>query len=344
MFARACFRPILIAALLVAAATMTARAQGLPFRDVVVPPSDEHPEGMLTIESEPDTYVAIYKKDVVYATRGERELHLQLLMPEDRSGLLPAAERPTIPARPVIVYVQGSAWMPQALYAAIPQLADFAHAGYVVASVEYRPSTEARAPAQIQDVKSAIRYLRANAAKYNIDPDRIGIWGDSSGGHMAALAGVSDGFKPFSTDDNPDQSSAVRAVVDFYGPTDFTKMSSAPSRLDHDAADSPGSRVVGGPIQEPEQARAVRAYNPIAHITAGKTLPPFLIMHGDRDALVPFNQSVLLYEALRDAGQDVTFYKVAGADHGVRFWTPAVMAVVIDFFDTHLNPRTTQQE
>ncbi len=314
-----------------------ATAQGrIQLRETVVPPSNEHPEGMHILPSEADAYVATYYKDVVYATRDGRDLHLQIVMPEDRSGLLPPDERPTIAPRPLIVYVQGSAWRPQALYAALPQLADFAHAGYVVASVEYRPSAEAVAPAQIQDVKAAIRFLRAHAKEYNIDPNRVGIWGDSSGGHMAALAGLTDGFQPFLTADYPEESSAVRAVVDFYGPTDFRQMNAHPTRMDHDAADSPESQVVGGPIQDAAQDRAVRAYNPITHVSAHKPAPPFLIMHGDRDSLVPFNQSVLLYEALRDAGKDVTFYKVAGADHGVRFWTPAVMDIVHAFFDEHL--------
>jgi acetyl esterase/lipase len=327
---------ISLAAFITCFAVGSALGQGIRLRDTIVPPAHEHPAGMLILPSEADAYVATYLKDVVYARRGSRELRLQILMPEDRSSLLPPEERSTIPPRPLIVYVQGSAWLPQALYAAIPQLADFAHAGYVVASVEYRPSTEAVAPAQIQDVKAAIRFLRAHAVEYNIDPNRVGIWGDSSGGHMAALAGLTDGFKPFLTDDYPDHSSAVQAVVDFYGPTDFTRMNDFPTRLDHDAPDSPESIVVGGPIQEPAQARAVRAYNPITHIAADKSAPPFLILHGDRDSLVPFNQSVLLYEALRDAGHDVTFYKVAGADHGVRFWTPAVMDVVRAFLDEHL--------
>jgi acetyl esterase/lipase len=176
-----CFLSLLAGLWMIPTIQPQAVAQGrIQLRETIVPPSDEHPEGMRILPSEADTYVATYHKDVVYATRGERELHLQIVMPEDRSGLLPPDERPTIAPRPLIVYVQGSAWRPQALYAAIPQLADFAHAGYVVASVEYRPSTEAVAPAQIQDVKAAIRFLRAHAKEYNIDPNRVGIWGDSS--------------------------------------------------------------------------------------------------------------------------------------------------------------------
>jgi acetyl esterase/lipase len=215
-------------------------------------------------------------------------------------------------------------------------LADFAHRGYVVAGVEYRPSTEAQAPAQVQDVKAAIRYLRAHAARFNIDPAKVGIWGDSSGGHLAALVGTSDGVAAFAVGENLEQPATVQAVVDFYGPTDFRKMNDYPTRMDHDAESSPESSVVGGPIQDEAVTERVQAYNPITYVDEGTPLPPFLIMHGDKDVLVPFNQSVLLYTALRDAGHEVTFYKIKGADHGVRFWTPAVLEIVHAFFDRNL--------
>lgn len=305
--------------------------------DVEVPASTEYPEGMLEIESEADDYVAIYLPDIEYASPGGRALKMQILMPEDRGGE-PATDAP---AYPLIVFVQGSAWLPQGVYAAIPQLSDFAHQGYVVASVAYRPSTEAKAPAQVQDVKTAIRFLRENAERFNIDPSRIGIWGDSSGGHMASMVGTSDGVDDFLTDDYIGHSSAVQAVVNFYGPTDFRKMNSFPTRIDHDAPDSPESMVIGGPIQDPVFADKVAAYNPITYISPEKTLPPFLILHGDQDGLVPFNQSVLLFESLRDAGQEVTFYKVKGAGHGNRFWTPGVLEIVHTFFDRQLKGELT---
>lgn len=309
---------------------------GLGIKAIEIPASAEKPAGMLEIASEADNTIAAYLPNVEYVRRGERSLSLQLLLPNPRNSRNPNVDALDIPPRPVIVYVQGSAWLPQNLYTAIPQLSDFAHRGYVVASVEYRPSTEAIAPAQIQDVLSAIRFLRANKDKYNIDPERMGIWGDSSGGHLAVLAATSLGTDAFITEDNKDQSIAVKAVVDFYGPSDFREMDNHPSQLEHNAATSPESRVVGGPIQEQAFTDAVKAYNPISYIDRDKTLPPFLIMHGDEDALVPFNQSVLLYEALKDADQEVTFYKVVGAGHGLRFWTPAVMEIVERFFNRYL--------
>ena len=130
---------------------------------------------------------------------------------------------------------------------------------------------------------------------------------------MASLVGLTAENQAFTNEIHSAESDAVRAVVNFFGPTDFRRMNDYPSVIDHDAPTSPESVVVGGPIQDPRYRDKVNAYNPMMYVDASRRAPPFLIMHGDRDALVPFNQSVLLYEALRDAGQDVSFYKVAGA-------------------------------
>lgn len=222
--------------------------------------------------------------------------------------------------------------MPQDTFAFMPQLTQFAKSGYVVASIEHRTSHEAKFPAQIQDVKAAIRYLKANAEKYNIDPNRVGVWGDSSGGHLAALAGTSGGIEEFEGKDNLNQSSRVQAVVDWFGPTDFVQMNKFPSQIDHDAPDSPESMVIGGPIQENKEK--VKNANPITYITPDD--PPFLIMHGDKDPLVPYNQSVLLYDALKKSNHDVIMYKIKDAGHGTGFMQPHIIKTVQKFFDRHL--------
>ena len=289
---------------------------------------------MKEITSEPDTYAATYIPNIEYVKRGNHALVLQLLTPRDGPPLPGMPATGPRPKRPLIVFVQGSAWLPQDLYTSIPQLSDFAHAGYVVASVQYRPSSEARAPAQIQDVKTAIRFLRAHADKYGIDPKRVGVWGDSSGGHMALLVGTTVGVREFSTAEYADQSDAVIAVVDFYGVSDLARMKGHPSWMDHEAPNSPESLLLGTPPgKNPERALA---NSPIHYVSRGRNLPPFLLVHGDRDVLVPFNQSVLLYEALQKAGADVTFYRVNGGNHGWDFWTPAVLKLVHDFFDAKL--------
>src|SRR5690242_18291482 len=163
-------RPLVVVVVACAAAASPAFAQMPKFKQVPVPRSTESPPGMRVLSAAPDDYVAEYTPNVEYVRRGDRPLVLQMLQPRGGPPRLPGSPQPEAPPlkRPLVVFVQGSGWGPQNLYSAIPQLSELAHRGYVVASVEYRPSTEAIAPAQIQDVKTAIRYLRANAAKYGI--------------------------------------------------------------------------------------------------------------------------------------------------------------------------------
>jgi len=153
----------------------------------------------------------------------------------------------------------------------------------------------------------------------------------SAGGHLVALLGTTGGVKEFDVGPNPGVSSRVGAVCDFFGPTDFTKMFSVWSSMDHDAPDSPESKLIGGPIQANKDK--VQRANPITYVT--KDAPPFLIVHGDRDPLVPHSQSEILCEALQKAGVDVTFYTVKGGGHG-GFRDPQVDVLVTQFFKKHL--------
>jgi acetyl esterase/lipase len=211
-----------------------------------------------------------------------------------------------------------------------------ANHGYAVAAFNYRLSQVAKFPAQIHDCKAAIRWLRAHAPEYRLDAGRIAAWGASAGGHLSAMLGTSGGVAELEGDlGNPKESSRVQAVVDFFGPTDFLQMDARalPGGQKHDPADSPESQLIGGPIQENKEKTA-RA-NPITYVS--KDPPPFLILHGERDPLVPVNQSELLFEALRQAGANVTFHKIAGAGHGgPAFNTPVVRAMVLAFLDQHL--------
>ncbi len=292
-----------------------------------VPASLETTEGMLTIASENDLPGVNFISDVVYASYGDTDVIFHFIAPDQALEANPV---------PLVVFVPGSAWFPQNLGRSFPRMIDFAEqSGYAVAIVAYRPSTIAKSPAQLVDIKSSIRFLRANADRYNIDPEKVAIWGTSSGGHMASLVGVTEGFDKFITDDNAEHSSSVSAVIDFFGPTDFLRMDDFPSTMTHNSTTSPESSVIGGPIQDPANRGKVEEYNPISYITADKELPPFLIMHGDVDPLVPFNQSLILYEALRDAGQDATFYKLTGAGHGNRFFTEQTNKIVLDFLAQH---------
>jgi acetyl esterase/lipase len=200
--------------------------------------------------------------------------------------------------------------------------------GFAVASINYRLSQHAIFPAQIEDCKAAIRWLRAHAGEYRLDPKRFASWGSSAGGHLAAMLGTTGDTKEFDVGGNLDQSSRVQAVVDYFGPTDFLQMDAhrLPNGQLHDPADSPESQLVGGPIQGNKEKTA-RA-NPITYITSNT--PPFLICHGDVDPLVPHHQSQLLEAALKKAGVFVTFYSVKGAGHG-RFNDPKVTLLTREF-------------
>ena len=209
-----------------------------------------------------------------------------------------------------------------------------------MASINYRLSQHAVFPGQIEDCKAAVRWLRANAAKYNLDPNRFAAWGGSAGGHLAAMLGTTGDVKAFDIGENLGGSSRVQAVVDYFGPTDFLQMDAhrVPDGQVHDTADSPESELIGGPLQENKE-KAAKA-NPITCLT--KNAPSFLICHGDTDPLVPHHQSELLESALRQAGVPVTFYTVKGAGHG-GFRDPKVPELTKEFLAKYLKPAKEKQ-
>lgn len=191
--------------------------------------------------------------------------------------------------------------------------------GYAIASLDYRLSGDAPFPASLEDCKSAIRWLRAHAAAYDLDPDHLVAFGESAGGHQASLLGVTSPGDGFDVGDHLDFSSAVQGVVPYYAPSDFLQMDANRPRdgesLAHDPPGSAESLYIGtleGIQAVPEKvARA----NPVTYLTAGKKVPPFFIAHGVEDRVVPYHQSILLDEALREVGVSVTFHPVEGTDH-----------------------------
>jgi acetyl esterase/lipase len=258
-------------------------------------------------------------RDIPYVPDGHVRQKLDLYLPSPKEGAGPL---------PLIVWVHGGAW--HAGSKENCRSARFLWHGYAAASINYRLSRHALFPAQIEDCKAAIRYLRANADKYNIDPNRIGVWGASAGGHLVALLGTAGDVKGFDKGPNLHVSSRVQAVCNFFGPTDLTKMSDFKSTMDHDAPNSPESQLIGSPVQE--NKKACKRANPITYVS--KDDPPFLICHGDKDMLVPHNQSVLLNDALKKAGVNVKFHTFKGGGHGFR--DPEVDKMVKEFFDKFL--------
>lgn len=239
---------------------------------------------------------------------------------------------------PVIVFIHGGGWRRGNKKVGILRISDFVASGkYAGVLVGYRTSGEAKWPNQIHDCKAAIRWIRANATKYGIDANRIAVWGSSAGGHLAAMLGTSgDDLKMDGTlGSHNNVSSRVTCVVDFYGPIDFLKMNRTAikgAKIDHDAPDSPESLLIGGPIQE--NIAKVATANPITYVTSDD--PPFLIVHGTKDPMVPFKQSELLHAALKRANVTSTLIAIEGAGHGTRFG-PVVNRFVEKFFDHHLH-------
>jgi acetyl esterase/lipase len=267
-------------------------------------------------------------RNLEYVQGGHERQRLDLYLSEKADAPLP-----------VIVWIHGGAWTGGS-WSNPGQALAFVKKGYAVASIGHRFSQHATFPAQIEDCKAAVRWLRANAKTYGLDPNHIGAWGASSGGHLAALLGTTDGVKDLEgMGGNAEQSSRVQAVVDFFGPTDFLQMDAHAvqgAKLKHDPPNSPESRLVGGAIQQ--NVEKVKRANPITYVT--KDAPPFLIAHGERDALVPCHQSELLHEALKRAGVEVTFTKIPGAGHGGKeFGTETMQAAIQTFFDKHLKAR-----
>jgi len=265
--------------------------------------------------------------DIVYASIEGRDLVLDVYAPKSRPAEL----------IPVVVWVHGGGWRggsKDGIRRSVPILSH----GLGLVSIGYRLSGEAKFPAAIADVKAAIRWVRANASRYGFDPDRLGAWGSSAGGHLVALLGTAHEVAEWDSmhEENAGVSSRPTAVCNWFGPTDFLRMNDFPGRIDHDAPDSPESLFIGVPIQEnPDKTQRA---NPIRYVTPDD--PPMLHMHGEKDGSVPYNQSELLHAALEKAGVESDLYMVKNADHGFRNMegdTPeSLMERVRDFFDRTL--------
>jgi len=265
------------------------------------------------------TYDVEQISDLSYDQGGQSYFHLLDLYLPKGTGLKKL---------PVVIWIHGGAWR-YGDKKDTPAVA-FAQRGYAVASLNYRLSDNARFPAQIKDCKAAIRWLRAHASEYNLNPNKFAAFGMSAGGHLVALLGVTNNYKQFDDlDGNQQCSSSVQAVCDWCGPTDmFTlqKQAKGNSQLDWEGPQSPLAIFLGGsPEKVPELAGLA---SPITFVKEGD--PPFLIMHGDQDEIVPLAQSQELYEALKKAKVDVQLIKVKGGAH--NFASSDNFGQVLNFF------------
>ncbi|GAB2533838.1 alpha/beta hydrolase fold domain-containing protein [Spirosoma aerophilum] len=254
---------------------------------------------------------------------------------------------------PVVICIYGSAWRANSWKANTFNDGGLGQAvlnkGFAVVSINYRSSADAQFPAQIQDVKAAIRYVRANAPKFGLDNSFISVTGWSSGGHLAAMAGTTNGLKKTKVNELDvdiegalgkftQVSSQVNAVVDWFGPTDFLSMDACGSTMTHNDAKSPESILVGGPIQENKDKVALA--NPISYVR--KDNPPFLIFHGDKDPLVPHCQSEKLFEKQRATGVKSKLVIIPGGGHGPGVMIDVYYNQALAFLESQLKASKTK--
>lgn len=257
-------------------------------------------------------------KDLEYSRAGEQALLLDLYRPAESTGVVP-----------VIVWVHGGGWKNGSKNRCPATW--LVEQGYAVVSINYRLTDQAQWPAQIEDCRAAVRWVRENAAGFQLDGDHIAAWGSSAGGHLVALMGTLDAPK------NEKTSSRVQAVCDWFGPTDLLTMPpNLPEngRTLEDVANSNGAKLLGKTvIEHPELAKQASAYYQVSAEDS-----PFLIMHGDKDFNVPLIQSQKLHDKLQEAGVSSTLIIVPEAGHGGKeFQAPEIQEAIKSFFDKHLH-------
>lgn len=276
-----------------------------------------------------------YVHDVEYQSVGGVSRVLQILIPTSRNHPAPKPGRDASRAYPCIVYVQGSAWMTQDVYGNLPCIARLASMGYVVAIVQYRESGVGVFPDPVRDARNAVRFMRVHAEEYGVDPNRMAVMGDSSGGHTATFAGI---LHDDDTEYNlfPGVSAEVSCIVNFYGSTDFTFEDANPSTPNHNTPTSPEGMIMGGiDLNIDREAREFLTVK--CNIDHDTSIAPVLIMHGTKDRIVNTRCSVYLYQRLQETGHACQLYLLEGADHGgPEFWTPEVLGIVDAFVRSHM--------
>jgi acetyl esterase/lipase len=281
-------------------------------------------------------------KDLEYSTyplaKGQGKLQLDLYLPAHPASTL----------LPVLIYIPGGGWLEGNKKNCPGEVV--ARRGYALACINYRPSNQALFPAQIKDAKKAVRWLRTHAAIYHLNPNQFGAWGESAGGHLSALLGTSAGVKQLETGaGDPKISSKIQAVCNWYGPTDFTRVPPAfkgaatPEVIKKNRGKpwlrytEATSKLLGGSVLQKRELATLA--NPINYIDRDD--PPFLMVHGEKDKIVPISQSELLATALQEKGVEVKFVRDRNLTHsyagknGEKF-DPRLIDMAIDFFDTHL--------
>lgn len=274
------------------------------------------------------------EKDISYIPNGDEAQKLDLYLPEK------AADKPL----PLVVHIHGGGWIGGSKYPCA--VAPMVLRGYAVASVEYRFSQKAIFPAQIQDCQAAIRWLRAHAKEYHLDTEHVGVVGGSAGGHLSSLVGTSGGKNAFpKIGGNEEQSDRVQAVCDIFGPSDFSTVvqqaaddKNVKNIFQFNTPADPYSSLIGTKLDDKAKADAV---SPVHYVS--KDNPPFVILHGTHDTLVPYAQSEEFATVLKEKGVAVWLQKLPGSGHGgPAFNKPIVIQLMQNFFDKYLKGADVQ--
>ena len=266
--------------------------------------------------------------DLVYAKHGDREMKLDLYVPEKGNGPFP-----------IVVWIHGGGWIEGNKKDCLPLNFGYCQNGYAAASLSYRFTNVAPFPAQIEDCKAAIRWLKAHAKEYNIDPNNIGVWGGSAGGHLVCLLGVTGKTKKFDVGDYLDQTSEVHAVCNYFGPTDFhtwldyldpnTDLTKSLVRM--------RTMLFGGPMEE--KMELAKEASPTTYVD--RNAAPFLHVHGTVDLLVPVEQAEILHDKLREANVWSRLFILPRAGHGGNdFFAQKLLEEIQLFFDKNLKNKS----
>lgn len=266
--------------------------------------------------------------NVVFSTATGTELKMQIIAPwsdEDET------EKQN---RPLIVFLQGSAWTFPNVNSEIPQLSEFARMGYVVATITHRNCLEGHpAPAYLEDAKTAIRFLRKNAEEYKIDPERVCFWGTSSGGNTALLVALTGDDPRYKTNEYRDYSDKVSVVVDCFGPTDLLALSKYIDTVSDEGREL-FTCLAGAELSSKEEL--FREMSPLLILEKNKDYPPILILQGDADVVVPYSESENMFNALIDNNYDAEMIRVENAPHEGSFWSRELLEEIKSFIKRKL--------
>lgn len=289
------------------------------------PEFTEEIDGVKHIFSSGDEVGTYCFPSVEYVNVNGKPLHMQIMMPITRNLKEVKVQYPCV------VYIQGSAWKEQNVLAKIGLLSRLSEKGYVIAIAEYRHSGIAKFPAQAEDARNAIRFMKKNAETYGVDVDNIFIAGDSSGGHTALFAGI------IKDDDEMSNlyhgiTADVKGIVSFYGSSSVMLEDGMPSTLNHHMPDSPEGMEMGC-VDLRKEKDLCKKLSVECNINEDTNIAPVLMFHGTKDRVINTRVSILVYQRLKELGKKAELYLIKGGDHGgPEYWTEDVIDIIDSFF------------